>query len=295
VKLAANLSLLYDHLPWPDRFAAAAADGFRYVEILFPYDYPALWYAEQLETHGLRLVLINTPISPEFPLGAAAQHGAEDYFRSTFAQALAVCDATGCPAVHVMVGPQQTTTTRTPQTETLLGNLAWVAEQPNAPRIHLEALNTSDVPAYFYASPSQVIDVLRAFEPGARSALSAGSVTRELPWKSEADTLCPLHSPRSPLAPPGVGLQFDFYRTVKQGLSIKHQLAACLPFVQHVQIAGSPDRHEPELSPALIEGFRLLHEGGYRGFIGCEYRPKGAVTTGLQWTRPLLENKWVYF
>ena len=40
-RLAANLSTLFTDLPFPDRYAAAAAAGFRAVECQFPYGVPA--------------------------------------------------------------------------------------------------------------------------------------------------------------------------------------------------------------------------------------------------------------
>jgi hydroxypyruvate isomerase len=38
-KLAANLSTLFPEVQFPDRFAAAARAGFRYVEYQFPYQW----------------------------------------------------------------------------------------------------------------------------------------------------------------------------------------------------------------------------------------------------------------
>ena len=52
----------------------------------------------------------------------------------------------------------------------------------------------------------------------------------------------------------------------------------------HVQIAGTPGRHEPDIGeinyPFL---FDLFDEIGYQGWIGCEYRPKGDTVAGLGW------------
>ena len=38
-KFAANLSMMFNEVPFPERFAAAARAGFSAVEFLFPYDY----------------------------------------------------------------------------------------------------------------------------------------------------------------------------------------------------------------------------------------------------------------
>ncbi|MFP6744724.1 MAG: hydroxypyruvate isomerase, partial [Alphaproteobacteria bacterium] len=60
-KLAANLSMMFNEVDFLDRFAAAAAAGFKGVEYLFPYDYPKDQLAERLETHGLTQALHNMP------------------------------------------------------------------------------------------------------------------------------------------------------------------------------------------------------------------------------------------
>lgn len=301
MKLAANLSLLYEHLPWPDRFAAAANDGFRFVEILFPYEHPPDWYARQLQAHGLTLVLVNTPVTTTFPLGLAAQPGAQHEFRRQFARVLAICEATGCPAVHVMAGPRVDSLVPSQQQAVLLDNLTWITDLPQAPRAQLEALNAIDVPGYFYHTPLEALGVLQAHlsrcsppsPPAQWLAHAPHGGNPDRPCDSAGDTAA--HLPAWSPVRSGVGLQFDFYHTVKQGLSLPQQLVSALPLVQHVQVAGSPQRQEPELARELIEGFRLLHEFGYRGFVGCEYRPRDPDTTRPDWATPLIANTWLSF
>src|SRR4051794_9359036 len=60
VKFAANLSMLYPEYGFLDRFGAAAADGFRGVEYVSPYEYPPQLIAELLQRHGLEQVLFNS-------------------------------------------------------------------------------------------------------------------------------------------------------------------------------------------------------------------------------------------
>lgn len=133
---AANLTLLYGRLPLEDRFSAAREDGFAAVEIQFPYDREPQWYVQQLSDNGLRLVLINTPKeSDTAPWGRAALTSQRDQFRRDFARAAEFCDATGCPAVHVMAGlvaPQQAAEGH----DTLLANLDWAVTQYPALRCY---------------------------------------------------------------------------------------------------------------------------------------------------------------
>ena len=59
--------------------------------------------------------------------------------------------------------------------------------------------------------------------------------------------------------------------------------------VGHIQIAGVPERNEPDTGelncPHL---FALIDRLGYRGHIGCEYKPRGATSAGLGWIKPWL-------
>lgn len=248
---AANLTLLYGGLPVEARFEAARADGFNAVEILFPYDHSPQWYADRLAQHGLQLALLNTPIdTTDSRWGYAALPGRQAAFQEGFLKAAEVCEATGCEAVHVMAGcvggdnPEAR--------KTLLQNLAWAAGRHPEIRLQLEALNTFDVPGYYYSHPAAVRQVLDAAQ-----GLNAG-------------------------------LQFDFYHVVRQGLGLLRELDEALPYIRHVQVAGSPTRTEPDLArDSLHDGFQCLHEAGYRGYVGYEYRPAGSITEGLRWATPL--------
>ena len=60
-KFAGNLSFIFQEVGFLDRFAAAAACGFKAVEYLSPYDHPAGVIAEQLNRHGLVQALFNMP------------------------------------------------------------------------------------------------------------------------------------------------------------------------------------------------------------------------------------------
>lgn len=262
--LAANLSMIYAHLPVEQRFAAAARDGFRYVEILQPYDMSPAWYARQLADHGLQLVLINTPtVQPDYPMGVAAQPDAIAEFQKAMDTAAAVCQETGCSAVHVMAGKNDASHSREAQSAALRENLRWACERHPGLVLQLEALNATDVPDYYYSRPEQVAAELEALT-GSR-----------------------------------VAMQFDFYHVVKEQLHLSDELRRCFPSVAHIQIAGAPQRAEPRLEQdGLMQGLEQLHEAGYQGYIGLEYRPAAFTPLGapaLDWLSPLLERKLVHF
>jgi hydroxypyruvate isomerase len=254
LRVAANLSLLYPHLAFPDRFAAAAADGFRAVELLFPYDVEPDVLAGWLRAAGLEHVLVNTPPGPNGERGFAGVPGAEEAFRHGFDRALAVCAATGCRIVHTMAGDPPVDATYDACVDTLLANLAWAAPQAAARGIvlTLEALNHLDMPGYLYSVPAQTVAVVER------------------------------------LGHPSVRVQFDLFHTAREGLDLVAELHAALPITHHVQIAGAPDRHEPDLAyPGLTDALVALDSSGYAGWFGFEYRPAGDTTTGLAWCGPL--------
>ena len=60
-KLAANLTMLFGDVPFLDRFESAARAGFKGIEYLFPYDYPAATLKQKLRDHGFVQVLHNLP------------------------------------------------------------------------------------------------------------------------------------------------------------------------------------------------------------------------------------------
>ncbi len=58
---AANLTMLFNEQPFLERFGAAARNGFKGVEFLFPYEFEPQQVHEQLEKHKLEMVLHNLP------------------------------------------------------------------------------------------------------------------------------------------------------------------------------------------------------------------------------------------
>lgn len=260
MKLAANLTLLYGHLPEAERFAQAARDSFAGVEILFPFAQPPVWYAEQLQAHRLDLLLFNTPTADGAGrAGFAAVPGMQQEFRAAFGRALSVARATGCGTIHTMAGIVGETPTAQWR-RVLEENLQWAAAQaaPDDIFLTLEALNRADFPGYAYHQPREALAVIER------------------------------------LALPNVRLQFDLYHAAKEGLDLPTELAHALPYVRHVQIAGAPDRDEPDLArDKLLECFELLANRDYPGWVGCEYRPRALPDGHLAWRETLRRNGWL--
>ena len=135
-RFAANLSFLYGEFAFPERFAAAARDGFRAVEFAFAYDFDRFDLAARLVDHGLQQVLINAP--PGDPnageRGLAGLPGREaDFSRTLLEQALPYALALRCPRVHVMAGVLPGRRRPRSPPRHLVANLDWAAAQAAVP------------------------------------------------------------------------------------------------------------------------------------------------------------------
>ena len=258
-RFAANLSMLYTELPFLERFGAAAADGFAGVEYLFPFEFAASDIAAQLKAHGLQQVLFNAPPGnwAAGERGLACIPGREAAFVRGMEQALAYATALYCPRIHVMAGIVPAGQTAAAVRSTYVANLRVAARMAAAQGVSLmiEPINTRDMPGYFL--------------------------------NLQADA----HALLAEIGEPNVQVQMDLYHCQIMEGDLATRLRQNLPTgrVGHLQIAGVPERHEPDVGevhyPYL---FDLIDALGWDGWIGCEYRPaRGAVaggtTDGLGW------------
>src|SRR6202012_4243626 len=86
---------------------------------------------------------------------------------------------------------------------------------------------------------------------------------------------------------PNLKLQFDIYHCQIIHGDVTMRLREMMPLIGHIQIASIPSRHEPdgeELNYPFL--FDELDRLNYRGFVGCEYNPRGKTTDGLGWFTP---------
>ena len=250
LRFAANLTMMYGEYPFPERFAAAARDGFTAVEYLFPYEYPAQQLAAWLQESGLVQVLFNAPPGnwAAGNRGLAGLSGKEAEFRAAMHTALAYAQTLSCPRVHVMAGVQPSTRS------TFLANLAWAAElaAPAGIELLIEPINTRDMPGYL------------------------------LNRQDEA------HAIVDEIGNPALKVQMDLYhcQIVEGDVSMKLRKYLGEKSVGHIQIASVPDRNEPDRGELNYDYLlNLIDELGFEGWIGCEYRPRGGTSDGLGWLR----------
>jgi 2-dehydrotetronate isomerase len=249
-KFAANLGYLFTDRALLERIDAAAACGFKAIELQFPYDVPASQVKAAIERNKLTMLGVNTPPGErEGEFGLAAVPGREKDWQALFARALDYITAIGGSAVHCLAGkvaPEQ----RPAAERVYIDNLQRAADLAAAKNITLliEPINPRDRPNYFLNHVEHAADII-------------GKLGR-----------------------PNVRMQFDFYHVQIVGGDLITRLEKYLPAVGHLQCAAVPTRHEPDEGeinyPAVYEAVDRV---GYKGWIGCEYRPRSRTEAGLGW------------
>lgn len=254
-KFAANITLLFNELPFLERFAAAADAGFAGVEFLFPYAHDPAVITGRMKDAGLPNVLFNLPPGDwdAGERGIAALPGREREFRDTLHQGLAYARALGTPRLHAMAGLVPPGADPAHCRAVFIDNLRHACTEAAAARIEvmIEPINTRDMPGYFL--------------------------------NLQADA----HAIREEVGASNLKVQMDFYHAQIMEGDLATKLRRWLPHVGHIQVAGVPGRHEPDLGEVNYRYlFSLLDELGYDGWVGCEYRPAAGTVQGLGWMKP---------
>ncbi len=259
-RLAANISTLFNELPFLDRIDAAARAGFKAVECQFPYAVEPQVLAGRLREVGVPMVLFNVPPgrAEAGERGIASLPGREADFDASIEQALAYAQATGCRCVHVMAGLLPAGADRRRHLDQFVDSIARAADRLaliDATAL-IEPINTRDVPGYLLDGTTLAMEcIARAARPNLR-------------------------------------LQYDVYHMqVMQG-DLMRSIERLLPAIGHIQIADNPGRHEPG-SGEINFNRVLAHIDalGYGGYVGCEYLPQGSTLAGLAWAQPWLSQQ----
>jgi len=251
-KFAANLSMMFTEVPFLDRFAAAADAGFKAVEFLFPYDYPPELVASKAGDAGVQVILFNMPPGnwDAGERGITCIPGREEEFRAGVDKALIYAIALGTERLHSMAGIIPKGADAQDCRLTLIGNLQYAAEKlaPHNIALLLEAINTRDMPGFALSTQKDSFSVCDAVNA------------------------------------PNIKMQMDLYHMQVMEGDLATKLRHYAPHCGHIQIAGCPERNEPDTGEVRYEYlFRLLDELGYEGWLGCEYRPAGKTADGLNW------------
>jgi hydroxypyruvate isomerase len=254
LELTANIAFLFSDRPFLDRIDAAKSAGFNNVECHFPYDLPTHVIKDRLDAAGVRLTGLNTQPGDRAKgeWGFAGVPGQEEQFRRDFAQAVDYASKLGASCIHVMAGTVPSDQ-RLDARRTYTSNLRTVAREIAGSDLALllEPLNSRDSPNYLVSRSDEIAEII-----------------------GEIDQ-------------PNVRLLFDVYHVQIVEGDLIRRLEKHRSIIGHVQVAGVPDRAEPdqrnEINYQAI--FDTLGAIGYDGLVGLEYRPRGSTEAGLQWLR----------
>ena len=255
-RFAANLSMLFTEAPFIERFERAARAGFREVEFLFPYAHPIAELKAVLAAHDLSVVLHNLPAGnwDAGDRGMACDPARVAEFRDGVAIGVEYASALGSPNLHCMAGKAPAGVPDAALRQTFVANLRYAAGEAKKKGLKLliEPINHFDIPGYYISRSAQALGIID--EVG-------------------ADNLF---------------LQYDVYHMQRMEGELAATMAKHLSRIAHIQLADNPGRNEPgtgEINYPFL--FAHLDKIGYRGAIGCEYKPATTTEAGLGWLKNL--------
>jgi hydroxypyruvate isomerase len=255
-QFAANLTMLFNEVPFLDRFEHAARAGFDAVEFLFPYAYPAQEIKKRLDANGLRLVLHNLPAGDwdagERGIGCLPERA--DEFRDGVLRAIEYASALGVKQLNCLAGKAPAGADEALLRKTFVANLRHAAGalKKAGIRLLIEPINTHDIPGFYLSRSAQALSIID---------------------EVDSDNLF---------------LQYDIYHAQRMEGELAATLEKHLARIAHVQLADNPGRHEPgtgEINYPFL--FAHLDRIGYRGHVGCEYKPATTTEAGLGWLKAL--------
>lgn len=252
-KFAANLTMLYQEYPLLERIERAANAGFRGVEILYPYGEDVDAIRRALDARDLELVLFNVPSGNNVAdRGMANDPRRVDEYRAAVELALAVQRTLPATRFNSTVGRQLPDVPIAEQFETAKVNYHWAADRcaEQGVTLCIEPLNSIDHPGYMVPTSTQMLALIEE------------------------------------IGHPNLRLQYDFYHQQRMEGNLIAFFADHIGQIGHIQIADSPDRHEPgtgEINYDYV--FQQIDALGYDGWVSLEYKPTTTTEASLGWLK----------
>ena len=139
--------------------------------------------------------------------------GREQEFRDGVDKAILYARATKCPLLHTMAGLWPEGRDKKDGERVYIDNLRWAADRAAAAGLTciIEPINTRDIPGYFLNYTGQAMRIIEA------------------------------------VGRPNLQLQLDLYHVQIMEGDLATRMRALAGHYPHVQIAGNPGRHEPDI------------------------------------------------
>ena len=255
-QFAANLTMLFNEVPFLERFEKANKAGFKAVEFLFPYPFSASEIKQKLDQYQLKLVLHNLPAGDwdAGERGIACLPDRQAEFRDGVSKAIEYAKALGVNQVNCLAGKAPAGADLKILHSTFIENLRYAAQELKKANIRLliEPINTFDIPGFFLNTTKQATHILEE------------------------------------VASDNLFVQYDIYHAQRMEGELANTIEKNLAKIGHIQLADNPGRNEPgtgEINYAYL--FKFLDRIGYQGWIGCEYKPATTTEAGLDWIKQL--------
>ncbi|KAL1518009.1 hypothetical protein ABEB36_001697 [Hypothenemus hampei] len=252
-KFCANLSFLFNEVPFLQRYAAAKSAGFQGVESGFPYGFSKEQVVQAKNAAGIEQILLNTLTGDvkKGELGYAAIPGKQQQFHETFQTTLDYARGLGVKKIHIMSGTELGEVTEAHH-KTYVENLKYAATLLEKEGILgvIEPINKYSIPKYYMNSYERAIEVLKEVNSSS------------------------------------LKLQLDIFHLQLIKGNITHTIQEVQPFIGHVQIAQAPNRNEPNIAGEIDYRYVLeiiKNEANYADWIGLEYSPERDTVKGLEW------------
>jgi len=255
LRFSANISTMYQELPFLQRFGAAAEHGFKAIEIQYAYPFPLDEVVAAQKKAGVECVLINSPAgdTDKGDRGLASLPDRVDEMKAGIETAKRYAAALGATRVHLVAGKHPPGADLKAARMTFLENIRRAARAMAdiGVTVCLEPINTWDIPGFFLSRPAEALALID--ECGEKN----------------------------------VALQYDFYHMQRMQGELIPSFERLLPRIAHVQFADTPGRHEPgtgEINHASI--FACIERSAYTGWTGAEYTPSKPTGETLDWFQP---------
>ena len=251
LNLSANISLLFTENSFLERFGKASENNFQAVEFQFPYEFSPEIIKEKLDKFNLDLSVFNS-LPGNFKngdRGLACLPKRKEEFQRTIIQSIEYAKIIKCKKIHIMSGIQGSKNDLAYR-DTYIENLQWACDKFSEEDLTLliEPINSRNIPDYFLSSTDMAIKII------------------ELTAKKN------------------IKLLFDIYHHQIIRGDVTKYLKNIYSYIGHIQIAGIPDRNEPDISEIDYKFiFKIINDLGYKGWIGCEYNPIEDTVSGLSW------------
>jgi hydroxypyruvate isomerase len=252
IHFAANITMLFQEVPFLERFRRATEAGFSAVEFQFPYEYDIHDIEHMVEVYRLEIALFNlhpgdTKLKEWGTLGNPKRRG---QFQWSFNKAMEIAEILGCARLNMMFGQKIDGLDPEEQIECAVRNLQWAAPKAAQANVTLliEPLNAYDFPDYFLTTTRMALEIIRNVNH------------------------------------PSIGLQYDVYHAQMTEGNIVDTLTKFINEIKHIQIADVPGRHQPGTGEIRFQTiFSTLERLKYDGYVGLEYIPLTSTEESLSW------------